>query len=263
MMQTDTQPRYRDEPVSMADALKEAFGTPDRETYIAEHDAKHAANPDAYFKLGVCRFCACELPAKVIPMGPFGFLPNVCCDACADKGIKEMAANERKAQDARFASIVPAEFLNWDDERGNRALMAKVNGAFSFTDRRGLVIHGQSGSCKTRVMWQLVKRIAAQPENYSWAFLDAYEAATKGIPADAERASFLFLDDLGNEPTSTKWETSLLHLIRRRNDWHRPVFMTTQLTGEQFKGRYFSGAAAVAILRRLRERATIINSDKP
>lgn len=261
MNTTFTQPRHRDEPLAMSEAIAGAFGEPDLEVYLAEHEAEERANPEHTNPLGVCRHCKAVLPSKVIPMGRFGFLPNVCCDACADRGIADLAAKERQAQDARFASLVPAEFLHWDDAKGNKALQAAVNGRFSFTSRMGLVLHGPTGGCKTRLMWALVKRIAEQPENFTWLFLDVFECSTKGFPAEADRVDFLFLDDLGNEPAGTKWETSLLHLIRRRCDWHKPIFVSTQLTGAQFQGRYFNGAAAAAILRRLRDRATFIATD--
>lgn len=261
MSATEFQPRHRDEPVSMGEALSGAFGATDLETYIAQHEAEERANPDNTNKLGICKVCKAVLPSKVIPMGRFGFLPNVCCDSCADKGKDDLERKKQEELDKKFAGMIPAEFIAWDPAKGNGPLQARVNGAFSYTSRKGIVIHGQSGRCKTRILWQLVKGVASQPEGFSWSFLDAFEVATKGLPAEAERADFLFIDDLGNEPTGTKWETSFLHLVRKRCDWHRPIFVTTQLTGAQFKQRYFNGSAAAAILRRFSERCVMISAD--
>lgn len=254
-MNTTAQPFNRHEPISIGDALGAPVSLAD---YLAAHDAEYRADTEGVCELGKCRHCGTALAGRVIPMGLLGFLPNVCCDACADRGKAEIEGRERRAADARLAPVIPAEFLHWDGRRGNSALLAEVNGQFSFSSRMGLVLHGPSGRCKTRVLWQLVRRIAEQPDGLSWFVLDAFEAATTGIPKDAERADFLMLDDLGNEPTNGKWESALLHLCRRRCDWHRPIFITTQLTGAQFQARYFNGPAAAAILRRLRERCHFI-----
>lgn len=250
------QPTHRDEPISISAAL----AAPSLAEYIAAAARDYPSTP-----LGICQHCGSSLgdkpEDKVIPIGAFGFLPNVCCQACSDKGKKRLAEEEAKERARAFGAFVPAEFVWWDEKRGNNAALAAARGKFNPATRRGLILHGGSGSCKTRIMWELVKSIAQLPNPPTWAWLDSYDAATTGFPADASKAEFLFLDDLGNEPTSTKFETALLRILRRRNDWHQPIFISTQLTGEQFKSRFFQGPAAVAILRRLSERTDKIATD--
>lgn len=235
------------------------------EQYIARVEAESVRFPDGFFPLGICRHCGASLGSapedKVIPIGCFGYLPNVCCQPCSDKGRARLALEDAQARAAMYSSKVPAEFVFWDDEKGNKRALAAVLGKFSFSSRRGLILFGPSGTCKTRLLWEIVKRVVDQPDNFTWLFMDSYDAAVKGVPEEAAFVQFLFLDDLGNEPTSTKFETALLRLIKRRNDWHKPTFITTQLTGAQFKGRFFQGPAAVAIMRRLRERSDQIATD--
>ena len=128
-----------------------------------------------------------------------------------------------------------------------------------------MVIHGVTGTCKTRILWQLVKRVLEQPENYTWLVLDGYEIATATTPfvKEAFFCDYLFIDDLGACPSSTKFVQALLHLIRRRCDWHRPIIVTTQLTGEAFKRRFFDDPASAAIVRRFRDRTDSIETSQP
>lgn len=255
--------RNRDEPTQIMQAAASALTVDEA---AAGYERVFNADPGSCFQAGTCRHCGASLGTStddmVIPLGAFGFLPNTCCQPCAEAGKKRIVDEERKARAGMLAGIIPDDFLWWDEGRGNNAARARALGAFNMDNRRGMILHGTSGTCKTRLLWEMVKKVVESPNSPSWAFVDAYDAATAGFPADAARADFLFLDDLGNEPTSTKYETALLRLIRKRNDWHKPVFISTQLTGLVFKKRFFEGAAAEAILRRLNERTDKITTDE-
>lgn len=185
----------------------------------------------------------------------------MCCDKCAEAGKTRLAVERQEANNARFRGLIPTEFIVWDTRLGNNPGLARARSAFSISNRKGVILHGTSGTGKTRILYQLVKFVCEQPEAFSWCVLDAFEAADKGIPKEAYTCDFLFIDDLGNEPKSPKFETTLLHLIRRRNDWHRPTSITTQLTPSAFKQRFCSGAAAEAIMRRFRERSVSVATD--
>lgn len=256
------QSRTRDEPRQIMLAAASALTAADA---AAGFSRLFDEQPTEWFRPGTCRHCDAPLGDSpddlVIPLGAFGFIPNVCCKACADRGQARLAQEDRKARSAAYSSIIPAEFIWWDDRLGNNAARARTFAVFKPETRRGLILHGTSGGCKTRILWEVVKTLVDLPSAPSWLFLDAYDAATTGFPAEATRADYLFLDDLGNEPTSTKYETALLRLLRKRNDWHKPTLISTQLTGVVFKRRFFEGAAAEAILRRLNERTDKVSTD--
>jgi hypothetical protein len=261
-MTTDAQPRTRAEPVNLMHAAASSLTVDEAATGYARI---WQADPEEWFQPGVCRHCQTPLGSTqddlVMSLGSFGWLPNVCCPNCAETGKARLADEDQKARANALSGVIPAEFAYWNQSLGNNEAKAKALGAFKPELRRGMILHGTTGGCKTRIMWELVKLVVALPDAQSWYWLDAFDAATKGIPVEAERAQFLFIDDLGNEPTSTKYETAMLRLIRKRNDWHRPIFITTQLTGIVFKRRFFEGAAAEAILRRLTERTDRISTD--
>lgn len=258
----DLDPVKTKDPVPMSEVKISATK---RDEFIRECIAQYKAQPEHFHEPGKCKDCHVSFGPDYADwcwdMSPFGFWLETLCEPCKDKRKKEFELEEQRARDRKFAGIIPAEFITWDRGKGNERLLAAVNGAFSFTNRRGLVLHGTSGQCKTRVLWQIIKRITEQPEGFSWLMLDAFECATTGIPPDAAKVDFLFIDDLGNEPKSAKFETGLLHLIRKRCEWHKPIFISTQCTGQGFRDQYFSQQAGLAILRRLKERADFISAD--
>lgn len=250
------------EPQTVAEV---ASAVPSWNDTLAQWKAEIGESPNDWHTPGICRHCGVSLgdrdEDKVMSIGAFGWLPNICCHACAKAGKERIEEEARRAFSSGFSGIIPAEFIHWRADVGRNDVLAKVNGKFSFETRRGLTIFGPSGSCKTRVAWEVVKKIVAQPQAYSWLFLDAYDCATAGFPTEAGKVDFLIIDDLGNEPTGAKYETALLRLLRKRCDWHKPTIITTQLTAMQFKQRFFQGQAAEAIMRRLRERNDTINTD--
>jgi DNA replication protein DnaC len=251
------------EPTTLIDAI-----APAPEAWadvVADWKGKVDSAPGDWHAPGMCRHCGVSLGEseedKVMSIGAFGWLPNVCCPSCAKVGKERIEEEARRALNSGFSGIIPAEFIHWNIGIGRNDVLSKVNGKFSFETRRGLTIFGPSGSCKTRVAWELVKRIVSQPQSYSWAFVDSYDCATAGFPPNSATVDYLIIDDLGNEPATSKFETALLRLIRKRCDWHKPTIITTQLTAIDFKRQFFKGPAAEAIMRRLRERNDTINTD--
>jgi DNA replication protein DnaC len=252
-------PRAADDPVSAGVALADETGT--LHGFLAKWRHEYERDPEGTAEPGFCRHCGKHLSdideERVIRVAGM-MLPNVCCQPCSDAGKARLAAKAIEDRTLALSGVIPTEFLTWDEKRGNKDALARALGKFSVENRQGLIIHGNSGTCKTRIMWELVKLVATHQSAPSWHVLDAFEASTTGIPKEAYKVAFLFIDDLGNEPKSQKFETALLHLFRRRFDWHAPVTITTQLSGEDFKNQFFKGTAAVAILRRLKERCASI-----
>lgn len=259
------QPVHRDDPIPFAAALGSVHTL---ESFVAEQEARAAAQPNSYFAPGVCKHCGNSLgdaPEDKAFAIAGGFLPFVSCEPCAVAGKARIALEEKQAYEAQFAGIIPTEFIEWHQGKGNNQALAKALEKIRLDPKKGLLLHGVSGTCKTRIMWQVVKKLVESPTPVSYLVLDAFELSTMpSIPKDAYFVQHLFIDDLGNESedfrNKKRFETSLLHLIRRRNDWHRPTSITTQLTGRDFMARFFNGAAAQAILRRWQDRMEPIDT---
>lgn len=255
----DTAKRSPAEPVSLAGALNDSTETP--ESFLAQWEANHAAFPDQFHKPGVCRYCAGPMPAPHVIQREILLFPITVCEPCVVKGLAEHADQRNEEMRSRHAAWCPPEFnQQWDAAKGNAHVHAEVM-KYAFDLRRNLLIHGPTGHCKTRVVWTLLKNMAdADALGRGFLFIDAYELSTKPIPAEAYQTGILVLDDIGNDARSSKYEVALLHLLKKRLEWHKPVFITTQLDGKAFVDRFFPSAehTARAILRRLKERTDFI-----
>jgi DNA replication protein DnaC len=258
------QPRSREDPVAIAEAARMGGTMAD---FIAKCEAEYAREPSNTYRLGVCRHCEKSLGTreedKVMDLIPGrAWLPNVCCQPCSDAGKARLAQEARDELSARFMGIIPTEFINWNEKLGNNEALAAARGAFSLENRKGLILHGPSGTGKTFIAWQMVRSVLEMPKAHSWAFHDVYDLASEGIPKEAARVDLLVLDDMGSEATDgatkRKFEAGLLRLIKTRSDWHKTTIVTTQLNGRDFKARYQSGSKAEAILRRLYQRCATI-----
>jgi len=253
---------------------------PESERFVARWQSEFERDPDNTFRPGMCARCGCSFGPNpedwVLKLNVGGLdisRPIRYCDPCVKILLDGRAVTEKQIREEKFAKIIPVEFNSWDLRYGNAALLAAVDKLYpspdtepsllprgNFASRRGMIIHGTTGTCKTRVCWQIVKRMLCHSTDMTWFWCDSYDLATKAVPSEAYWADWLFIDDLGNEPMSSKYESALLRLVRERCNWHRPIILTTQLTGAGFKSRFFEGAAAAAIERRLRERTDMVAS---
>ena len=268
---SEAQPRTA-EPQAIGAILKKAHGDQARDEFIAKWEAEKACDPDNTHTLAVCRICKSSLGTteddKVMAIGDQFFLPNTCCAACAVAGKKTWEDKDKVARDQAFAGIIPICFRTWDDAKGKNALRDRVLKLFSITilkdfrvsPPKGIVLHGPTGSGKTHLLWWLVRQVDVQ--GLTFLVCDSHEMATKGIPAEAEHTDVLCIDDLGNEPKTTKYESGLLHLLRKRLNWKRPTIITTQLTGAAFREQFFAGVSAEAVLRRLRDGSHMIDTSE-
>ena len=245
------EPRRMEDPAPVGTILRSAI-----DNLTAHWKSEFARDPANTWEPGKCKFCGCTLDEPLIVGSDLIQFPTIACDPCINKERERRDSEDRVKAESAFAKVIPIEFSFWDTHKGNNAALAKAQSNFNISSRKGLVLHGLTGTCKTRIMWQLVKRVIEQPEGYSWLMLNGFEIATSATPFPKEAffCDFLFIDDLGNSPSSTKFVTSLLHLIRRRCNWHRPIIVTTQLTGDAFRQRFFNNPAASAIVRRFRDR---------
>jgi len=221
------------------------------------------ANPEEWHQPGICRYCNAALPQPHMIESTTGAftMAVTSCEPCITTRRAQYEADLIAQKRASLTRFCPPDFAEeWNDKIGNNALRAEAFKHFSISTGRGLLIHAVSGHCKTRIAWEIVKGLEVNPpyEGFTWKFLDSYELAASGIPKAAHDVPLLVIDDLGNEPASTKWETGLLFMLKKRCDYHRPTIITTQLNAQQLTARFFTGSAGMAILRRLMQRCTAI-----
>jgi hypothetical protein len=234
------EPRFCREPVAMAALMGESKfpdGVP---------DPKKATHPFD----GLCKICGATLPEPLWReiIGCRGWYPVNCCYACYEnsKGDAELRIRQR----SQWERICPPEFRkDWDSRLGNEPLLRAVR-AFDPKLRRGMLIHGASGSCKTRAAWLLVRQLMER--GFEVAFVASIDLPDENLK-DMMHAPILVIDDLGNDKMQASREAVLLKVLRNRVEWHRPTIVTTQFTGASLEERFSDAHTAKAVIRRLRE----------
>jgi hypothetical protein len=212
---------------------------------------------------GCCKVCAVKEPPQVTKLpSPWrncdqrasdgrwlfrGWLPVNCCDNCYADAKKDGDTLERQRK--WWLEKCPVEFRDeWDNRKGDQRLYSRVM-QFNPTQGRGLLIHGQTDTGKTRAVWRLLKRLAE--EGHEWLFVEAIDLLDN-IPERAFSIPVLVIDDLGNDTLTAQKEVKLLKILRTRANWHRPVIITTQFVGDSLQKRFTETATAQAVIRRLR-----------
>jgi len=259
MNEHDETTRVCEEPMPFGEVMRTA------EAELADWQAQFASNPQRYRQPGVCcavlpdgRKCEAAIPPPwVIKCGSIMF-PVVHCPECTRSYFEREARGDQLALEAELAWLVPPDFVGWDNSKGNGKLRSAALKTLESNPGKGIVIHGETGTCKTRVMWEMVKFLVARGEKFLWR--DAAELEAGGIDKECYFVRHLFIDDLGNEGKKPSFQPALLGLIRKRCDWHRPIYLSTQLDGAGFKKRFFESHAGQAVLRRLRDHSVMISS---
>jgi DNA replication protein DnaC len=133
---------------------------------------------------------------------------------------------------------------------------------------RGLVLHGVTGRGKTRLMWQKIKQVSL--EGLGWRFYHARKLAdalseswdSKGhekIMRACNQCRLLFIDDLGKEKVTARWETELFDIVNTRTEQALPTIISTNYRGDPLVAKFADAELGAALLRRLREFFDTIN----
>lgn len=163
-----------------------------------------------------------------------------------------------KATDWNHASLAPSQ-----------AQIERVKGWTSEKEGgKGLLLAGPTGRGKSRAFYALAERLMVGPPRHDVAIWHAHDFfltlqsqvhygnddAAAFVKAVASR-KMLFIDDLGQEAiarSKSDWaEGWLFRLLDMRVGMKLPLFVTTNLTGEQITGRQKNEVRADPLLRRL------------
>jgi hypothetical protein len=198
---------------------------------------------------GLCRQCGAELDVKWVQLERcVGWFPVNIHQECKEAYYASTGTAAIQAE--QWQRICPPDFrMGWDVQKGNSKLLNRVR-QFDPKMRKGLLIHGKSGSGKTRVAWLLAKQLLEA--GYSVTFVASIDLPDEPV-REMMHAPVLIIDDLGNDKMQANKEAIALKILRSRMDWHRPTIITTQFTGASLEQRFSDGHTAKAVIRRLRE----------
>jgi DNA replication protein DnaC len=194
---------------------------------------------------------------------------QVCYD-CHEADLKKEITKEkenafRKLCPPAMAATQLEKLPAWAD---NEASVRKALAWVPTAEKPFLILHGVTGRGKSRLMWQVLRRLAVEhgmPPLYFAAgeLSPAVSAAWADMRAAAlvesiKRAKVLAFDDLDKDRLSPKAEETLFAAISHRADYGKPTIITTNLTGEPLVAR-MSAEMGTALLRRLREFSVTIS----
>jgi DNA replication protein DnaC len=195
------------------------------------------------------------------------------CDACTEEKQRsealalaaEAARRVGKIAAAKWARICPPLYQDTDRARLPQDILSLVM-EWRYGPR-GVVLYGETGKQKTRLMFQLLRReFEAGRKIIAFGASDfRLSAARAAMDGDAEEwihraatADLFYFDDLGQMKMTESSEESLLTVIEKRAGNMLPIMATTQYVGEAFTSQFTRQERGAAILRRIREFCQII-----
>jgi len=172
----------------------------------------------------------------------------------------------------RFASVhpeYPKAFLNTDI--GYSPMFAKADKWEPVDSKSGLILHGETGTGKSRAAWLLFNRLWMKhyPKNSLFLQMRKFEAMIEKGFDDREHGKVLdiiisspvlVLDDLGKERLTQRLESDLFAIIDERSSNERTTIITTNYTGEKLIERFQNKETGVALVRRLRDYYTALST---
>jgi DNA replication protein DnaC len=134
---------------------------------------------------------------------------------------------------------------------------------------QGLLVVGKTGTGKTWVMWQLMRRLLK--EQRSVVALDAVtyrsgmaDAAREGETEIYVRrlagAEVLYWDDFGQTHLSEAASEMLLHVVEQRVSHERPLLLTSQYSGGALESQFQRPEMGAAVRRRMNEFCRVIEA---
>lgn len=243
---------------------------------LSEYDA---ANPEHTRSVTVrCKLCG--RPTETEAFFNKVFHGHCICPSC-DRELKAQEEAERhnalQTPEKRFRRLAPRSFVEGPSKTDPGRLgfpREALKKALDWDPKGlGLFINGPTGSCKSRILFELIRRLIVQDRldvevlhggDFRQRLIDAYRAEQSKILMDRWcKVAILAWDDFGQDALKPGMETDLRYIIDYRYREGLPLLVTTQFTPELLTQRLSGGDAAreqvcASIIRRICERSHII-----
>lgn len=223
----------------------------------------------------VCLKCGQVFEATAIEFASTELRPSVC-DACSEEYEQQRVEAARqellKERIKDFKDLCPPRMFDFDPELFPSDISKFEECMSEPLLSMGLLIHGTTGTGKSRVLWQLARRLVIEEHRQVLIFRDVefgrmIERSFEGNYHDSLisklcKCSVLLIDDFGKSRLTMRVEADLFDVIDSRYNAERPVVYTTQFTGESLARRFNDPETAVAIIRRMKHECLEINLRK-
>lgn len=206
-----------------------------------------------------CQFCSTEFDYEPIVGMPFTLKPTVCDECDALRRTAEESAMMKKRM-AEFDLICPPAYRESDPGHPSMPSPSKLAEILNWKPNPiGLVIHGDTRTCKTRCSWMLVKSLVVQ-QGVGVHYVSSNEFAAESASAwsssewmtELLSAPVLFVDDLFKHRPSERVEADLFQLLDTRIAKQLPNIITTNFVGDKIL-QQLSKDRGPAIVERIRE----------
>jgi DNA replication protein DnaC len=163
----------------------------------------------------------------------------------------------------------PVAFLKTDINFNN--LISKANSWIQQENKCGVILHGETGTGKSRAAWLIYNRLWLKYAPNSTMFLQMrkFEGLIEKGFDDRNHsdildilinAPVLVFDDLGKEKLTSRLESDLFAVIDERSSNLRTTIITTNYTGDRLVDRFNNKETGVAFVRRLRDYFSAISA---
>ena len=217
---------------------------------------------------GICPGCDAQVKAITFAGKTWADL----CDACEAKQReleKEKLQAKLKARAAEsIAKEIPRRYRKNDCSRFP-AEWSQIIKWEPNSDGRGLVVVGDTGKCKTRMLCQLAINLAHIGVKFSFMRSSTLAALVRQQYSDFEpwaardeikrlsRVPVLIVDDLGKQASSPAVEEAFFDLIEERTSQGLPVLVTANAKGAELE-RMMSADRGRPLIRRIRDYCTAV-----
>ncbi len=193
---------------------------------------------------------------------------KMLCRPCKDIAEGKSETNLRWSRSQEWARICPANFRETRAAKLKRPEMLDLVLGWTYGPN-GLLLHGVTGSGKSRCAWKLCEREFMRGKTFAgmdYRFAEKYAALMNRAGAGAVfdwleemvRADLLLMDDVLKSKMTDAVEMALFNVLTTRTETQRPVIVTSNDTGDSLLSR-LSPDRGAPFVRRLREFCKAIN----
>lgn len=204
--------------------------------------------------------------------------PHARCDSCCKAPRTEDGSAEIVPVSYEKAlEVIPPIYRATDPERLPYQQRQEVMGWNLQTTqkekRKGLWIVGDTRTGKTRTMCLLLQQLIKQGTKVRCFFHGSFgdelvevlrsERSFRAWKREVTRCDVLAIDDLFSSKVTERVEASVFEILDERIAWHRPTFVTTQITKKDALARFHSLKRCEAFYARIKEFFQIVPTGKP
>lgn len=217
-----------------------------------------------------CRVCGKQYTGSDLTVGGITIpAPTLCSTECSQEYDRKAAADKRGISWRAIMSKQCPALLNTD--RGHTAMPPRPiqDQILSWEiGPKGMLLIGPTGTCKTRMLFLLLRRLwVGDGVRVKWFLPGQLGKAMQASHNRGEYEEFteqmsnmevLAIDDLGKEKITDSWGKLIFDIINARMLRERPTLITTNYTGDSWVNRFDDKELAAPLVRRIRESSACI-----